>query len=201
MKIIGITGGTGSGKGYISKQLQALGAYHLDADVVGHQIIKKGQLAFDEIVDYFGHTILGDDGEIVRKTLGAIVFSDEEKLKILNQCTHKYIQQYILNEIEEIKTSSVHCPVFLIDAPLLLEGNLVDMCDEIIVVYAPEALRMERIMERDSITETLAKQRISSQKPWSVYEALATHIIKNEGDDTLVNDTLKEIWDDITKNI
>lgn len=196
MKIIGITGGTGSGKGYISKYLQSLGAYHLDADAVGHEIIKKGQLAFDEIVDYFGTVILGDDGEIVRKSLGTIVFSDAEKLKILNQCTHKYIQQYIINEIASIKRGDKQYPVFLIDAPLLLEGGLVDLCDAIFVVFAPEEIRLERIMKRDDITLEIAKNRIASQKSWSEYEALATDIIQNLGDEALLKDTLQTIWND-----
>ncbi|MFI3174726.1 MAG: dephospho-CoA kinase [Bacillota bacterium] len=196
MKIIGITGGTGSGKGYVSNHLKTLGAYHLDADAVGHEIIKKGQLAYDEIVDYFGKEILGDDGEIMRKSLGRIVFSDAEKLKVLNQCTHKYIQKYIEEEIEKVGNSSVDCPAFLIDAPLLLEGGLVDVCDAIFVVFAPEYLRVQRIIERDSITEELAKQRITSQKSWSEYEALATHVIKNEGDEALLKDTLNVIWKD-----
>lgn len=199
MKIIGITGGTGSGKGYISDHLKSLGAYHLDADVVGHQIIKKGQLAFDEIVDYFGAVILGDDGEIARKSLGKIVFSDAEKLQILNRCTHKYIQQYIVNEIASIKNSKEVYPAFLIDAPLLLEGGLVDLCDEIVVVFAPESVRQERIMKRDDISLEFAKQRIASQKPWSEYEKLANHIIKNEGNDTHLKDVLQTLWNDTIK--
>ena len=87
MKIIGLTGGTGSGKGFVSERLKARKAYVIDADAVAHEIIEKGRPAYKAIVDYFGSEILDEDGNIFRRKLGHIVFSDKDKLAFLNSLT------------------------------------------------------------------------------------------------------------------
>ena len=91
MKVIGLTGGTGSGKSVVSKSLAAAGAVVIDADKIAHEIILKGEPAYQEIVKYYGTGILDAKGNIIRRRLGEIVFHDAEKLAFLNQCTHKYI--------------------------------------------------------------------------------------------------------------
>ena len=90
MKVIGLTGGTGSGKSVVSKSLAAAGAVVIDADKIAHEIILKGEPAYQEIVKYYGTGILDAKGNIIRRRLGEIVFHDAEKLAFLNQCTHKY---------------------------------------------------------------------------------------------------------------
>lgn len=183
MKIIGLTGGTGSGKGFVSERLKARRAYVMDADAIAHKIIKKGKPAYDEIVGFFGGDILDENGEIIRKKLGAIVFSDREKLDFLNSCTHKYINMEIMRIIEEIKPQTNTYTAIVIDAPLLAEAGLTDICDDIWVVYADSEVRIKRIMARDSITEEQARNRIASQKSWEEYKKLGAVIIDNSSDD------------------
>lgn len=183
MKIIGLTGGTGSGKGFVSERLKARRAYVMDADAIAHEIIKKGKPAYDEIVGFFGGDILDENGEIIRKKLGAIVFSDREKLDFLNSCTHKYINMEIMRIIEEIKPQTNTYTAIVIDAPLLAEAGLTDICDDIWVVYADSEVRIKRIMARDSITEEQARNRIASQKSWEEYKKLGAVIIDNSSDD------------------
>ena len=183
MKIIGLTGGTGSGKGFVSERLKARKAYVIDADAVAHEIIEKGRPAYKEIVDYFGNEILDEDGNIFRRKLGNIVFSDKDKLAFLNSCTHKYINMEIMRIIEEVKPQTNVYSAIIIDAPLLAEAGLVDICDDIWVVYADSEVRVKRTMERDSISEEQARNRIASQRSWEEYKELGAVIIDNSSDD------------------
>ena len=183
MKIIGLTGGTGSGKGFVSERLKARKAYVIDADAVAHEIIEKGRPAYKAIVDYFGSEILDENGNIFRRKLGNIVFSDKDKLAFLNSCTHKYINMEIMRIIEEVKPQTNVYSAIIIDAPLLAEAGLVDICDDIWGVYADSEVRVKRIMERDSISEEQARNRIASQRSWEEYKELGAVIIDNSSDD------------------
>ncbi len=193
MKIIGLTGGTGSGKGFVSEMLRKRHAYVMDTDKTAHDIILRGRPAYDELVERFGTEILGEDGEIVRRRLGDIVFSDREKLKILNACTHKYIRMEIMKTIEEISPQTDKYTAIVLDAPMLAEAGLTDICDDIWVVYADSEVRIKRIMERDSITEEQARNRIASQKSWEEYRELGAVIIDNSSDDENVENQLDSL--------
>lgn len=190
MKIIGLTGGTGSGKGFVSERLKKRNAYVMDADKIAHEIIEKDKPAYKEIVDYFGRSILDENGCIIRRKLGDIVFSDSEKLAFLNKCTHKYINMEIMRIIDEVRPQTDKYTAIVIDAPLLAEAGLTDICDDIWVVYADSEVRVKRIMERDSITEEQARSRIASQKTWEEYKALGAVIIDNSSDDENVENQL-----------
>ena len=190
MKIIGLTGGTGSGKGFVSERLKKRNAYVMDADKIAHEIIEKDKPAYKEIVDYFGRSILDESGCIIRRKLGDIVFSDSEKLAFLNKCTHKYINMEIMRIIDEVRPQTDKYTAIVIDAPLLAEAGLTDICDDIWVVYADSEVRVKRIMERDSITEEQARNRIASQKTWEEYQALGAVIIDNSSDDENVENQL-----------
>lgn len=190
MKIIGLTGGTGSGKGFVSERLKKRNAYVMDADKIAHEIIEKDKPAYKEIVDYFGRSILDENGCIIRRKLGDIVFSDSEKLAFLNKCTHKYINMEIMKIIEEVRPQTDKYTAIIIDAPLLAEAGLTDICDDIWVVYADSEVRVKRIMERDSITEEQARNRIASQKTWEEYKSLGAVIIDNSSDDENVENQL-----------
>lgn len=193
MKIIGLTGGTGSGKGFVSERLKARKAYVIDADAVAHEIIEKGRPAYKAIVDYFGSEILDENGNIFRRKLGNIVFSDKDKLAFLNSCTHKYINMEIMRIIEEVKPQTNVYSAIIIDAPLLAEAGLVDICDDIWVVYADSEVRVKRIMERDSISEEQARNRIASQRSWEEYKELGAVIIDNSSDDENVERQLDAV--------
>lgn len=190
MKIIGLTGGTGSGKGFVSSMIEKRHGYIIDADLIAHEIIKRGKPAYDELVDYFGTGILGDDGEIIRRKLGDIVFTDKKKLEFLNACTHKYINMEIMKIIGEISPQTDKYTAIFIDAPMLAEAGLTDICDQIWVVYADSEVRVKRIMDRDSITEEQARNRIASQKSWEEYKKLGAVIIDNSADDENVENQL-----------
>ena len=192
MKVIGLTGGTGSGKSVVSKSLAAAGAVIVDADKIAHEIILKGEPAYQEIIEYYGTGILDEDGNIIRKKLGEIVFNDKEKLAFLNQCTHKYITAEVKRQIADAKAEGTATAI-IVDAPLLLEAKLETVCDLVWVVYAEPEVRAQRVMARDGITYELAKARIANQKSWDEYKAAADAVIDNSKDLLYLEGQLTEI--------
>ena len=192
MKVIGLTGGTGSGKSVVSKSLAAAGAVIVDADKIAHDIILKGEPAYHEIIEYYGTGILDAEGNIIRKKLGEIVFNDKEKLAFLNQCTHKYITAEVKRQIAEAKEEGTAAAI-IVDAPLLLEAKLETVCDEVWVVYADPEVRAQRVMARDGITYELAKARIANQKSWDEYKAAASVVIDNSKDFAYLESQMAEV--------
>ncbi len=186
MRVIGLTGPTGSGKSVVSNALSQMGIYIVDADKIGHDIILKGKKAYNELKEYFGDEIIDENGEIIRRKLGSIVFSQGgEKLEFLNSCTHKYIYEEMKNDI--INAEKNGADIVVIDAPLLIEGRFITLCNEVWVVYAPDEVRCERIMTRDGITKEEAFNRMKQQKDYDVYNTYADVIIDNsKGIDNLI---------------
>lgn len=192
MKVIGLTGGTGSGKSVVSKSLAEAGAVIVDADQIAHEIILKGKPAYQEIIAYYGTGILDEDGNIIRKKLGEIVFNDGEKLAFLNQCTHKYICAEVDRQIAAAKEAGTAIAIVL-DAPLLLEAGLEQVCDWVWVVYADPEVRAQRVMARDGVTYELAKARIANQKSWEEYKQSADIVIDNSKDLAYLQGQLSEL--------
>lgn len=192
MKVIGLTGGTGSGKSVVSKSLASAGAVVIDADRIAHEIILKGEPAYTEIVNFYGTEILDAEGNIIRKKLGEIVFHDAKKLAFLNQCTHKYICAEVDRQIAAAKQAAVAKEIVL-DAPLLLEAGLESRCDAVWVVYAEPEVRAKRVMERDGVSYALAKARIANQKSWEEYKQAASVVIDNSGDIAYLQGQLDKI--------
>lgn len=192
MKVIGLTGGTGSGKSVVSRLLEQMGAVIVDADLVSRQIVQPGMPAYEEIKAYFGKEILQEDGTIFRKKLGEIVFRDTEKLAFLNQCTHEYIVIEMKKQMEAAKEKGIASCVVL-DAPLLFEVGLQKYCDEVWVVYADAAVRAKRVMERDGITYETAMARIANQKSWEEYRERADVVIDNSGDISGLSSQLEKL--------
>jgi dephospho-CoA kinase len=175
--LIGLTGGIGSGKSTLSKAAADLGFFVIDADKVGHNILLSGNPAYNEVVEHFGGSILSSNGEIDRKKLGEIVFSNSDKLGLLNQITHKRIAQAIGSMIKDCNNKNI-----VLEAAVLFESGMDKICDFIIAVVAPADERAKRIVARDSLDENLALERMHSQNDDSYYTKRAHMIICNDGD-------------------
>lgn len=194
MKVIGLTGASGSGKSMVTLLLSQLTEiFIIDADKIGHQIILKGNPAYYDIIQHFGSRILSDDGEINRKYLGELVFSNNTYLEILNQITHPRIREEIIKEIKLIEDSSFSYNYIVIDAPLLIEVKLYDVVDEVWAVYADVETRIKRIINRDGISIEQALNRIKSQIPWEEMKKYAHRIIDNGKDMEYTKRQLKYI--------
>lgn len=178
MKVVGLTGGIGSGKSTISCILKQLGAYIIDEDIVSRILMKKGQKIYEDIVCCFGSVILKENGDIDRKKLGNIVFSDSEKLQLLNNITHPAMIEYTKNEIDKIAAQKTY-KLIVIDAAILIEMGLDKLVDEIWVVYVDRETQIKRIMARDALSCSDALNRINSQMPLDEKLKLADKIIDN----------------------
>lgn len=176
MKIIGITGGIGSGKSTLCAELKKLGAQVIDSDRISRDITQKGRPALLEIADAFGREVIGINGELERKKLGNIVFNDPQKLKKLNQITHKYIFEEMKRQMDEATAS-----VVVLDVPLLFQCDFPIKCDLTIAVLADREVRIKRIMERDGVDREAALLRMKRQLTDSDYRRLADVCFENNG--------------------
>lgn len=158
-KLIGLTGGIASGKSTASNYLKDKGYIVLDADIYAKKIMEPGQVAYENILDYFGREILNEDRTINRKALGNLVFNNRDKLTQLNQFTHPEVKR-LMREDQDKYLPDNH--VFL-DIPLLFENNRHEMCDLVITVYVTYENQLDRLMSRNGFTEEEAKSRIASQ--------------------------------------
>jgi len=166
MKVIGLTGGIGSGKSTVSRFLEEMGAVTIDADKVGHEAFKPGTETWREVVAAFGKEILNPDGEIDRQKLGKIVFSDSQALARLNQIVHPRIYALAKAKIEDYRRRGVG--VVVLEAPLLLEvgrPSLADEVDEVWVTVAPEAVVLKRLEKKTGLSQAQSRARIRSQLP------------------------------------
>lgn len=177
MRIIGVTGGIGSGKSTVSKILASFGAQIIDADILARQIVEKGQKALEEIVSYFGETILDCEGNLDRKKLSGIVFKDKQKLEALNRITHKHVAERIIENIKKLKENEVA----VVDAPIPIEHGFIDVVDEIWVVIADKEVRIKRVMDRSGLTYNEVEDRINSQLSDEYYKSISDKIIVNNG--------------------
>jgi len=161
MKVIGLTGGIGSGKSTVSQFLAQLGAVILYADKVGHKAFKPDTELWREVVSTFGKQILNPSGEIDREKLGKVVFSNPESLARLNQIMHPPMYEMVKAQIERYRQQGVD--VVILEAPLLVEANWTSLVDEVWVTVASETAVLKRIKKRTGLSEQQALARIRSQ--------------------------------------
>lgn len=180
MVILGLTGPTGAGKGFVSQTLAEKGFAVVDADRVAHAVMAPGSPCAAAIAHTFGKGVQRPDGALDRKALGALVFSDPEKLKALNALSHPPILARLQAELDA--SAAAGYPVAVLDAPTLLESGADKLCDHIAAVTADGGLRLTRIMERDGLDRERALQRIQAQPDASFYTARADFILENNGD-------------------
>lgn len=181
MKIIGITGGVGTGKSkvlaYMEEQFKAVVC---QADHVAWELQRPGEICYKQIINEFGEHILNQDKTINRPLLGSIVFSDALALQKLNQIMHPAVKMYILQKIEEEKTKHTTC--FVIEAALLLETHYDEICDEIWYIYTDEATRRNRLKENRSYTDEKIDAILKSQLSEVSFQEQCDIVIDNSGD-------------------
>ena len=171
--IIGITGGTGCGKTTLLKTIAEKGGLILDCDAIYHELLATDISLLNAIETRFPCTV--EAGQLQRKKLGAIVFSDEKALDDLNKITHGAIKAEVLRLL-------AHKPkLAAIDAIGLFEGGLAELCDTTVAVTAPEEVRIQRLMLRDNISEEYARSRIAAQHDEAWFWERCDHILENAG--------------------
>lgn len=178
MLILGLTGKTGAGKSMVCSKLREEGCYIIDADKVAREILYAGSPVIKKISETFGEDIVKYDGEVDRKLLAQRAFSSREETEKLNAITHPAIREKILDEVETAKIEEYE--VCIIDAAALLECEIKNDCNFIAVVFAPNDIRLKRIIERDSLSVSEAKRRMDAQLPDEFYLERADIIIIND---------------------
>ncbi|KAG7506979.1 bifunctional coenzyme A synthase [Solea senegalensis] len=161
--VIGLTGGSGSGKSSIAKQLEALGAVRIDCDKLGHEVYEPGTAAYHKVLEEFGSDILNEDKTINRRALGRKVFGNQERLKALTHIVWPEIALLVKNTISQARQEGKQ--VCVMDAAVLLEAGWTNMVHEVWVTIIPEEEAVLRITERDGVTTEDALRRLQSQ--WS----------------------------------
>jgi dephospho-CoA kinase len=180
LKIIGVTGGIGSGKSTVSHILQDLGAKVIDADRIAREVTRKGEPALSELVEYFGTEILNSSGELSRKKLADMVFGNQEKVDKLNEITHHHILREINSIIERLKGQE-NTGIIVLDVPIPVKHGFLDIVDEVWTVTADKEVRIKRIMDRSKLTQQDAVNRINAQKSDEEYIRLADNVLYNNG--------------------
>ena len=181
MKVVGLCGQSGSGKGLICSLFSKLNVISIDTDKVYHDIISVNSDCTRELASAFGETVILDQG-INRKELARLVFSSKEKLDLLNEITHRHILDKVRSEIERINAENQFDGI-IVDAPLLFESGFDKECDATIAVVADDQRKISRITMRDGITVEHAIKRLSSQISDTELKKRCDYIIVNNSDD------------------
>lgn len=191
MKIIGLTGASGSGKSVIAKMF---GFPIVDADKAARVAVEDKD-CLNALVESFGKEILNEDKTLNRKELAKRAFISKEKTDVLNSITHPFIIKIMNDEIEKLKLNGEKAIV--LDAPQLFEAKCEDICDVVIGVLADKNIRMKRIIARDNINEDDASIRLSAEKSDEFFKSRCDYVIINNGS----VETLKLNADEILRKI
>ena len=171
---IGITGGSGCGKTTLLREIEKRGGLILDCDAIYHELLKTDPALLGAIENRFPGTV--ENGELQRKKLGAIVFSEEQALADLNAITHGAVKQNVLCKLKTAPKLAA------IDAIALFEGGLAELCDVTVAVTAPVEDRVRRLMARDGISEEYARSRIAAQHDDGWFRGKCPWVLENDGE-------------------
>ena len=188
MKVLGITGGVGSGKSETLRYLEEeYGAYVCQMDETAKQLQRSGTDCFRRIVGHFGNRVVASDGELNRVELGRIVFADSEELRALNDIVHPAVLQWVRRDIEQKRAEGRQ--LYVVEAALLTETGK-ELCDELWYIYTEEGVRRERLRASRGYTKEKIAQMIAAQPPEERFRAVCTAVIDNSGD---FEDTKRQI--------
>lgn len=177
-KVIGLTGGIGTGKSTVSELLAVHGFKIVDADIAAREAVEKGSEGLEQVRQVFGDEAIDENGEMNRKYVGEIVFNDDKMREKLNQIIHPIVRDLMERQKEAYLKDSFNV---IMDIPLLFENNLQDTVDETWLVYASESIQVERLMERNDLTQEEAKARVYSQISIDKKRRMADRVIDNRG--------------------
>jgi dephospho-CoA kinase len=206
-RVVGLTGGIGTGKSTVARLLAALGARVIDADAIVHELQAPGTPLLAKIAEAFGPEMLRPDGALDRERLGKLVFSDPAARRRLNELVHPAVGMEMLRRLEAARAAGV--PLVVLDIPLLLEGRAragepgrartaSDLVSEVIVVYAPESAQIERQVARDGATREHAAERVAAQLSIEEKRKLADHVIDNSGSLEATERQVRELYAKLT---
>ncbi len=182
MKVIGLTGGIGSGKSLVAKILkEKYGAVVLDTDSIAKQQMEPGGVSYQEIVDCFGKEILSEDGVIDRGRLAAIVFDDKEKRLKINEITHPKVLRYVKEEIRRYGEEQ-RLPYLVVETALMIEAGYEYICNDVWYVFSPEEERRKRLIRERNYSDEKINTIFENQSKAEAFRARYAKVIENTGD-------------------
>ncbi len=192
MKVIGLTGGIGSGKSTVARFLEELGARTMDLDVTGHEVLRDPAILKD-LVQAFGDGILDIEGQVDRAKLGPLVFNDQDELQKLSEVTHPAIDARVGAFIDEARRDGVR--IVVLEAAVLMEAGRVWQVDEIWVTEAPLNVVIDRVMQRSGMSEAEVLERINSQMPNEERTLVADVVIDTDCSLDELKVRVRSAWD------
>lgn len=193
LKNIGLTGGIACGKNKVADIFHELGFYTIDSDVISRKVMEKGESAYIKIVEYFGFDILDENENIIRKKLGSIVFTNKEKLKVLEEIVHPAIFDYEKKLRSQIYGKDDKA-VIITHAAKMIESGSFTHYDALIVVTAEKNIQLERLIKRDNITYEQAQNILNNQLSNEERLKFADFIIDNSSDIVNLYKEVKRIY-------
>ncbi len=178
--VVGLTGGIACGKSTVAKQLRGLGAWHMDVDAVGRQVVRPGSPSLDAIARAFGAAMVGQDGALDRPRLAAVVFGDPDQRHKLEAIVHPAMRQQIGADLAAFRADP-QATVAVIDAAILFEMGLDALCDETLAIVAAPSVQIARLRAERNLSEQQALQRLAAQLDQAEWLAKADHSIDNSG--------------------
>ena len=190
MRVIGITGGVGSGKSSVLKLLkERFNAYILIADDIAKETMCRGNAGYEQVVEMFSEDILDKDKNIDRTKLATIVFHNENKRIVLNSIIHPLVKKIVLNKINELKIAVTYDYVF-VEAALLIEDHYDVICDELWYIYVPADMRRQRLKDSRGYSDEKIDSVFKSQLNEEAYKKACINVIDNSKD---IEDTMSQI--------
>lgn len=185
---VGLTGGVASGKSTVSHLFAELGITIIDADLIARQLLEKNTDCFKLVVQLFGDKVLLDNGEINRPFFRELIFTDAAAKRAVEQIIHPNVRKQML------ATATIsEAPYCILVVPLLIEADMLDLVDRTLVVDIPELLQIQRLCQRDSLTEQQARRMLDKQASRDERLQAADDVIDNQGDTDTLQKKVKQL--------
>jgi dephospho-CoA kinase len=197
LKLIGLTGGAGSGKSTVAEMFRELGAVVVDADEASHAVYEPQTPGFDAVVEAFGRDYVRD-GRIDRARLGELVFSDEDARRRLNAIVHPLVREWMAERTAEADARGAD--VVIHDVPLLFESGLQSIYADVVLVHVPHALQLRRLVDGRGLGQDRARAIIESQMPIDEKRGLAQHVIDNSDGRERTREQVEKIWAEVSSS-
>lgn len=195
--ILGLTGGIASGKSTVSALFAQRGAIVIDSDQLAREVVEPGTIGLQRVVERFGQGVLQADGRLDRAALGSIIFHDETARRDLNQIIHPLVREESNKRTQAVLLERPSA-IIIWDIPLLIEENLTRFVEKVIVVYVPAMVQLQRLMERNNLSEAEAQARIAAQLDIEQKKKHADYLIDNSGTLLETERQVEQLWKHLT---
>lgn len=195
MLVLGLTGGIASGKSTVSRMFSSLGAPIIDADHLAREVVRPGTPGYKQVIMAFGPEVVGEGGELNRRHLAAIVFSDAAERRRLEEIIHPLVYQAMQDELAKLRAQGDPAPAVVLDVPLLFESPAgLSLVDKTVVVWVPPDIQLKRLMSRDKLDRDEAKRRIAAQLSLDEKRRRADYCIDNSLTTAHTFEQVQKIW-------